>query len=474
MTNEASLVPLLEKILDTVPVGVVAADTDGRIVYLNGGYERILGVRRHKVLGRLMREIEPGATLLEVLESGQPVREKTVLIRSINRHVKVNILPLREGETLLGAVSFFEDVTESQELSQELVRVTELVAHFRRELETQRELPSSFSEIEGRDPAFMEVLGKAAIVADTDAPVLLLGENGTGKEVLARAIHSASRRNGKPFIAVNCAAVPDTLLESELFGYEDGSFTGARKGGRMGKFELAEGGTLFLDEIGDMPLAMQSKLLRVLQEKEIEKIGRMGAISVNVRILAATNRDIRGLSETGGFRTDLYYRLNVVSIVLPALRQRGDDVSLLAANMLKKLNARYGKNATLAPEALQTLQRHNWPGNVRELANCLEHAVIMCERGRIGVEHLPLTVRSFVLEPPQKAAPAPPPAKDGEAAFPTSASPILSWHEELARVEKRLLADALAAHGKNRSAAMRALGVSRRTFYKKLREYGFI
>ncbi len=463
---------ITEQVLDLVPIGIVVVNAEGRIVYLNDAYERILGVPRYKVLGRLMKDIEPGATLLDVLESGHEVRERTVRIHSINRQVKVNILPLRSDTTLLGVVSFFEDVTESRELSHELIRVRKLADHFREELETQRELPRSFSEIEGRDPGFMKVLGQAAIVADTDAPVLLLGENGTGKEVMARAIHAASRRAGGPFIAVNCAAVPESLLESELFGYEEGSFTGASKGGRMGKFELAEGGTLFLDEIGDMPYLMQSKLLRVLQEKEIEKIGRSGTMCVNVRIIAATNKNIRKLSETGVFRQDLYYRLNVVGIVLPPLRERGDDVLLLAANMLKKFNSRYGKNLTLSKDVLQTLRQHVWPGNVRELANSLEHAVIMCEQGSIEVRHLPhgLGQDTGIRTPDSGRRDA-----QGRGAQNSAASephPVEDWHTAISRLERRMLTEALAASGGNRSLAMRNLGMSRRTFYKKLHEYG--
>ncbi len=470
--REIGTLPIMEKVLDMVPIGVVVVNAAGRIVYLNDAYERILGVPRYKVLGRLMKDIEPGATLLDVLESGHEIRERTVRIRSINRQVKVNILPLRTDSTLFGAVSFFEDVTESSELSHELVRVKELADHFREELETQRELPRSFGEIEGRDPGFMKVLGQAAIVADTDAPVLLLGENGTGKEVMARAIHAASRRADRPFIAVNCAAVPDSLLESELFGYEEGAFTGASKGGRMGKFELAEGGTLFLDEIGDMPYLMQSKLLRVLQEKEIEKIGRTGTMCVDVRIIAATNKDIRSLSETGVFRQDLYYRLNVVGIVLPPLRERGDDVLLLAANMLKKFNARYGKAATLSPEALRVLRRHAWPGNVRELANTLEHAVIMCEQGSIEVRHLPQGLCADIGRCLPSAVLATGGKKGSIVAEQEEASSLPDWHTSISRLERRMLAESLAASRGNRSLAMRRLGLSRRTFYKKLREYG--
>ncbi len=464
---------MTEQVLDMVPIGIVVVNAEGRIVYLNDAYERILGVPRYKVLGRFMKNVEPGATLLDVLESGHEVRERTVRVHSINRQVKVNILPLRSDTTLLGVVSFFEDVTESRELSHELNRVRKLADHFREELETQRELPRSFSEIEGRDPGFMKVLGQAAIVADTDAPVLLLGENGTGKEVMARAIHAASRRAGGPFIAVNCAAVPESLLESELFGYEEGAFTGASKGGRMGKFELAEGGTLFLDEIGDMPYLMQSKLLRVLQEKEIEKIGRTGTMCVNVRIIAATNKDIRKLSETGVFRQDLYYRLNVVGIVLPPLRERGDDVLLLADNMLKKFNIRYGKNLTLSQEVLRTLRRHVWPGNVRELANSLEHAVIMCEQGSIEVRHLPHGLgQDRGMWMPDSRVGEVSQERDGQNRPETEPYPVERWHTAISRLERRMLTEALAASGGNKSLAMRNLGLSRRTFYKKLHEYG--
>ena len=470
--------------LDALPAGVIVVNAEGRILYINDAYERILGIGRSRLVGKLLQDVEPRSMLREVVMHGGEVRETITRIPSINRFVKVNILSLLQDGEMRGAVSFFEDATESVELSNELSRVRELVDHYQEELSTQRELPRSFAEMEGRDPRFMRVLGQAAIVAATDAPVLVLGENGTGKEVMARAIHAASPRAEQPFIAVNCAAVPDALLESELFGYTEGSFTGAARGGRMGKFELAQGGTIFLDEIGDMPLLMQSKLLRVLQEKEVEKLGRSGTVKVDVRVIAATNRDLREMVRTGAFREDLFYRLNVVAIVLPPLRKRGDDVLLMASSMLRKCNERYGKHLGMSQEVLKVLRRHSWPGNVRELFNTIEHAVIMCEQDTIEVRHLPLTVRGEAVtrrgsDQEKEAAELAGKTAGGEVRLPEPAETevkepqaIADWHAAIAELERRMLQEALQVCRGNKSEAMRRLGLSRRTFYIKLREYG--
>ncbi len=444
-------------ILENAPVGVVAIDNESRIFYTNTAYTRILGVPKQIVLGQYMRLLEPNSAILEVLDGRQTVIDRTVWVNSVKRHVRVNISPIFHQGEPWGAVSFFTDVTETKRLAGELDRVKNLADHFRHELESQSELPRSLADIAGSNEQFVKVLRTAGVVAKTDASILIQGEHGVGKEVLARAVHAASPRCSRPFITVNCAAVPESLLESELFGYEEGAFTGAKRGGNMGKFELADGGVLFLDEIGDMPAAMQAKLLRALQEKEIEKIGRKKTIAVDVRIIAATNRNLEAMVENGSFRADLYYRLNVVGLTIPPLRERLDDLPAIAADILEKCSKKYGKSVALSPILQSLLCSHAWPGNVRELSNILEYAVIMCSGPQLLPEHLPAKF-----------------ARPGSISVAAVEPPTGNWKEIMQKTERQILEKALRETGNNRSQAIRILGLSRKAFYSKLRQYGFM
>ena len=444
----------LASVLDLAPIGVVAIDDDSRIFFTNNGYTDILGVPRQRVLGRRMCDIEPDAAILRVVRERTAFSGKTVHIQSINRYVKVSIHPLELKGRPWGAVSFFTDVTENTSLKGRLKKAETMAEHLRETMEKeQAELPKSFDEMIGRNHRFVELLKKAHLVAATDAPVLIQGEHGVGKEVLARAMHADSPRRNSPFIAVNCAAIPEALLESELFGYVDGAFTGARKGGRLGKFELADKGTLFLDEIGDMPLPMQAKLLRALQQKEIEKIGREQPVVVDVRIIAATNKQLQEQVERKEFRADLLYRLNVVSLTLPPLRERLDDIGLLVGSFVEAYNVKYSKTLSVSPLLHDILQRHVWPGNIRELANILEYAYIMCPGGDILPDHLPAQFSGMSQ------------VNGSDDAFQGS------WREVIERTERRLLEEALRAYPHNRSAAIRRLGLSRKAFYDKLKRY---
>lgn len=449
---------LLGQITDKFHEGIIAVDATGRIFYVNDTYSKILGVAKHNVLGKQLQKVEPGATVLDVLKSGEPVLDKAVHIKSVNRHVVVNIYPIKRDSRLAAVVSIFRDVTETKRLSQALDRAHGLAEYFRQQLTEQDELAKS--QIIGKHPSFLKAVAQSITVAKTDAPVLLGGENGVGKEVLAKLIHRKSARSKKPLITVNCAAIPENLLESELFGYEEGSFTGARRGGKLGKFELAEGGTIFLDEIGDMPPLMQSKILRVLQEKEIEKIGRSQNLPVDVRIITATNRRLEKLVEKGLFRSDLYYRLNVVEIILPPLRERGEDVGLLAHYFLTQYNAKYDKNLVFSPEVTRFFYQHNWPGNVREIQNCIEYVVIMCPEEEISLEHLPAHLNACEQCPPEAGA-----------ARPVAVTPL---RDGLQSTEKEIILQALAACQNNRSRAMKLLGISRRAFYRKLKQYSLL
>jgi len=446
------------QIADMFQEGVIVIDRDSRIFFVNDAYTKIIGVAKHNVLGKKLAEIEPGAAILSVLESGQSIVEKAVPIRTVNRYVVVNINPINDPDgQVVGAFSIFRDVTETKQLNRALNRAHGLAEYFRQQLNAQDEPLKK--NIIGNHPSFTLAISQAFVVAKTDAPVLLTGENGVGKEVVAKIIHQRSNRCKKPLITVNCAAIPENLLESELFGYEGGAFTGANRGGKLGKFELAEGGTIFLDEIGDMPPLMQAKILRVLQEKEIEKIGRSHSVIVDVRILAATNRPLEQMVRLGQFRSDLYYRLNVVAIKIPALRERGEDSWLLSNFFLEKFNTKYNKTVILSSEVNRLLRNYDWPGNVRELQNCIEHAVIMCQEAEVRMEHLPIHMQTNSGSPETKNL---------------KQLDISSLKEGRQLTEKELIEKAIAACNNNKTEAMKVLKISRRTFYKKIQKYNLI
>lgn len=369
-------------------------------------------------------------------------------------HGPLDSFPLFNGKEVIGAVSIFKNITDVVELNQELQRTKGVADYLKEQLEQWEHLPLSFKEYVGQNSRLRETLVLAAKVARTESTVLILGESGVGKEVLARAVHNSSRRKDKPLIKVNCAAIPEDLIESELFGYEEGAFTGAKKGGKLGKFELAHCGTIFLDEIGDMSLTMQAKLLRVLQEKEFERVGGTKTVKVNIRVIAATNRDLDRMIEEGTFRRDLYYRLNIVPLKLTPLRERKDDLMALSKTFLDQFSREVGHELTLSPQVVRHFQEYHWPGNIRELQNALEHASIVCSGSSIELHHLPTHLIPHNDELSSRK----------ERPFDVK--------EVVSRVEKELIVSALAAYNNNRTKAMTALGISRRAFYDKLRRYG--
>lgn len=327
----------------------------------------------------------------------------------------------------------------------------------RRELERLREESGRAAGVEGivgSSRAMEEVFRKIRLVAPTRMNVLITGESGTGKELVARAVHALSPRNGKPFLPLNCAAIPETLLESELFGYEKGAFTGATAA-RPGKLESAEGGTLFLDEVGDVPLAIQAKLLRAIEQKEVLRVGSSQVLNVDVRILAATNQDLKTLVEAKTFREDLYYRLNVFGIVVPPLRERREDIPKLAGHLLELLAAESSApQKKLAPAALKALLAYRWPGNVRQLRNALETAVLVSGGDVIELQDLPGEVIQGVVSP-------------------SSPEPIpLPASRTLTEIERDAIRDALAKTGGNKTAASKLLGIALRTLHRKVKEYG--
>ena len=326
---------------------------------------------------------------------------------------------------------------------------------------------STSTALIGSSPAMLAAFRTVARVAASSATVLLHGESGTGKELVARLVHDHSRRRAGPFVAVNCAAIPEPLLESDLFGHEKGSFTGAATQ-RIGRFERASGGTLFLDEIGDMGLGIQAKILRALEEREVERLGAERPTPVDVRIVAATHRDLAREVRAGRFREDLYYRLAVVVLTLPPLRERGDDIRLLAEDAVARCAVEHGRRAPrLAPETIATLRAHPWPGNVRQLRNAIEHAVLMADGGVVRREHLPPEIRIPSMASLAERTPAPAVESDPSADPPPPRALI-----PLLELERRQIRRALAMTGGHLARAAETLGIHRNTLRRKLQEHG--
>jgi len=436
-------------LLESSPEGILVADARGTIIYANAAYTRIHRRDGRARVGTNIFATNPEGALAEALRSGRAVFGKRHRPPNSEVEVLARAFPVYHQGRLLGAAVFFQEVTGALEILEQLKRAQECLAVLSSKIEEIGRAPYSFASIVGQSPRLQQALEVARKAAATDATVLLRGESGTGKDLFAAAIHNASRRAKYPFIHVNCAAVPETLLESEFFGYEKGAFTGAAQR-KLGMFELADRGTLFLDEIGDLDLRLQAKLLQVLQSGEFRRIGGTAMVRADVRVIAATNRNLEELIERGQFRPDLYFRLNVVEIALPPLRERKEDILLLVDHLLGRLSRKAGKRvAGIDPEAMNLLQDYCWPGNVRELENVLERALVLVEEGR------PIRPEHILLPRIRSAAPqAIVPLRDLEA-------------DMIRRAIDRF---GTSVEGKRQAA--RALGISLSTLYDKLKHMG--
>ncbi len=369
----------------------------------------------------------------------------------------------------LGAFDYLEKPFEQEQIRQVVAKALNTYALARRDARPEEPSGHGRFRLVGQSPAIRTIYGVVEKVANTPSTVLISGESGTGKELIARALHENSSRHAGPFIKINCAAIPKTLMESELFGYDKGAFTGA-VGAKPGRFELAHGGTLFLDEIGEIPIEMQVKLLRVLQESEFERVGGIKTIKVDVRLVTATNRDLLAEVGAGAFREDLFYRLNVVPIHIPPLRERREDIPLLADHFIAKFNDRLKKEiASITPEAIERLVAYQWPGNIRELENLMERTVLFCEGPEIRVSDLPPEVAGAA--PPQPA-PAGAHGPGEEPLRPAPESLKEAVRAETERVERELIQRALDATGGNVTQAARKLKISRKSLQTKMKELG--
>ncbi len=426
-----------DPILDSINEGVFSIDHEWHITAFNRAAERITGVRRQDAIGRRCSDVfrasicEEACALRRTLISGKPVVGATANIIGANGatipiRISTSLLRNAEGETV-GGVESFEDLS--------------YVAQLRKELEARY----TFEDIVGRSAAMQSLFDLLPQIAASPSTVLIEGDSGTGKELFARAIHHLSPRSKRRFVAVNCAALPDALLESELFGYKAGAFTDAKKD-KPGRFALADGGTIFLDEIGDISPAMQVRLLRVLQEKSIEPLGATEAVKINVRVLAATNRNLAQLVRQGKFREDLFYRIRVVHLRIPSLHERREDVPLLVDHLVAKFNHLQQKHISgVSSDVMARLMEHDYPGNVRELENIIEQAFVLCRGGRIEIEHLPVELRHA----------------------PASAPAVVAT--DMRSAQMQMIEAALTRNRGNRRQASRELGINPSTLYRKLK-----
>ena len=457
-------------ILDTLDSGVIVVNKKSKILYVNPTYSNILGLAREKVLGKYLKDIEPAARILKTLETEKHVLNRIFNISTLNIKVLANITPIRYNDKFVGAISVFSDITRVTNMMSRVEETNIINSLLAEEMAAKCDLPPSFTQMVGKSIKFRKQLTLAVKTSAIDSPVLILGESGTGKELLAKAIHENSDRKDDPFVSINCAAIPDHLLESELFGYEAGAFTGAKKTGKIGKFEQANGGSLFLDEIGDMPLIMQTKLLRFLQDKELNRIGSTKATKLDVRIISATNKNLDEMVEQKTFRDDLLYRLNVFTLKLPPLRERKIDIWELLVYYRRYYENKYNKKVAIAPSCLKVLLNYNWPGNARELKNTVENLVVMADKV-LTVNDLPDRIKnlsSFDEQEDIKAGQSPENFLD--ISIPQTKKENGTLIVQTRDAERRAIMAALAECKNNKSRAMKLLGISRRTFYKKLKD----
>ncbi|MGO1368963.1 MAG: sigma 54-interacting transcriptional regulator [Senegalia sp. (in: firmicutes)] len=457
VNNLKEMQSMLEGIFYATQDAISVVDKNGINLMINPAYTRLTGLSEKDIIGKIATaDIAEGESIhLKVLETKSRVKNTKIKVGPNRKEVIANAAPIIVDDELKGSVGVLHDVSDIMKATDELNLAKKII----RSLEAKY----TFEDIVGNNILLKEAIEKAKKAADVPATVLLRGESGTGKELFAHAIHNASDRKFNQFVKVNCAALSESLLESELFGYVEGAFTGAKKSGKKGLFEQASGGTIFLDEIGEVSSNIQVKLLRVLQEKEIIRVGDTESIDIDIRIIGATNMDLEKAVEEGNFREDLYYRLNVLPIIIPALRYRKDDLGDLVYNSTRKLNQEYGRAVNdISDEALEILKKHDWPGNVRELENIVGRAIInmRLNENKIEKSHLPKITEKYKENMNMNIE-----TRKHEQSFE-------ELNEILDSTEKEYITKVLDENKGNKTLTAKILGISIRSLYYKLERHG--
>lgn len=445
--------------LETVNIAICVVDNNGTILYWNRSAEMLYGIKAEDFIGHHMSTYFSNVLLSKALH-GEVIDSVEHQPRE-GTHIIISASPIILNGKIIGAVSIDQDVTEYINLTNQLMKVRNQVTYLQEEINKMQEDRFSNFNIIAKSKNMIDLINLAKKISKTDATVLIQGESGTGKELIAHTIHMASPRKESPFIVVDCSTIPHHLLESELFGYEPGAFTGASKNGKIGKFQLAEGGTLLLDEIGELPFEMQAKLLRVLQEKTFYRVGGVKPITINVRVLAATNRNLKQMIKDKTFREDLYYRINVVSLSIPELKDRKEDIMLLFDDFIKTYSNKYKKHIMrINADVIEVFLNYKWPGNVRELKNITERLIILSEDGIIKTEYLP---EHMVQEVSLKG-------NSKTKNIPNQSTSVTPLSEVIKEAEKHAIQLALEKANQNRSLAAKLLDIPRSTLYFKINE----
>lgn len=445
---------IVSQILKMTSDGFIITDTEGNVREINKQYADFFGKSRSEIIGKSILNIIPNSKMIDIVK--HKFSEEDAVHKYIDGEAKGNSVIVSrsyvedEDGNVVAGVAQVKFKVQTLAVAKKLMNEYEELEYYREEFQNQNRVDN----IIGSDPKFCEIVKECLKVAKTDIPVLLTGETGTGKEVMAKALHTNSLRCDKPFVSINCAAIPFELLESELFGYMDGAFTGAKRGGKKGKFQLANGGTIFLDEIGDMPSSMQAKLLRVLQEKEIEPLGSEKSIPLDVRVVAATRQDLEAKMKDGSFREDLYYRLSVFNIHIPPLRERGGDSLELAEFFLDELNHKYKTYKTFSKAVKAYFLKYQWPGNVREVNNVVQSAYAISTENIIDINDIPARML-------QQEKPAINLDKNKK-----------SLGQMVDDYEKEVILELLKKHKGNCLEAAKEAGIHKSNFYRKLQKYG--
>ncbi|SDE53857.1 transcriptional regulator [Priestia aryabhattai B8W22] len=440
---------LLDIIFESAYYGTIIVDSNGRLQYMSKNYCEFLGLEREVVIGVHVTDLIENTRMHLVVQTGNP--EIADLQFLSGDFVIANRIPIIENNEIIGAIGIilFRDLAEWKNMNSHIHELLTNHNFYKNEWEIPEGVKYSLNDIIGKSREIQKLKERIKRVAIGDISILIRGESGTGKELIAHSIHQLSGRSDKPFIKVNCGSIPEQLIESELFGYEEGAFTGAKKGGKIGKFQLADGGSIFLDEIGDMPLHMQVKLLRVLQEKEYEPVGSLRPKKVNVRVIAATNRPLEILIEKKLFREDLFYRVNAFQLFIPALRDRIEDIPLLVDHFLKKSTSKIGKRVTsIRPGVISLMEQYDWPGNLRELENVIDAGVHLSSNEEIGMSDLPDYLQNDHLEKRER-----------------------NLKSILEETEKRVIERELRRFNFDKNRVAEALGIGNSTIYDKIKKY---